>query len=116
MELSAIGVGGEGEPETIGIESTLEQRERESQLMFVTTENSVLHLPRLSNKWSPFMKNIVGKGECGAYTGVVKGVYMRGMVIELDKEVWLLLSDQLLTAPHSLRVGAIVSKISLSSL
>lgn len=88
----------------------------ESQLMFVTTENSVLHLPRLSNKWSPFMKNIVGKGECGAYTGVVKGVYMRGMVIELDKEVWLLLSDQLLTAPHSLRVGAIVSKISLSSL
>ncbi|XP_021647982.2 CST complex subunit CTC1 isoform X2 [Hevea brasiliensis] len=81
-----------------------------SQLMFVTTENSVLHLPRLSKKWSPFLRNvIVGKGECGAYTGVVKGVYMQGMVIELDKEVWLVLTDQLLAAPHSLRVGAIIS-------
>ncbi|KAF2309889.1 hypothetical protein GH714_005501 [Hevea brasiliensis] len=65
---------------------------------------------KLSKKWSPFLRNvIVGKGECGAYTGVVKGVYMQGMVIELDKEVWLVLTDQLLAAPHSLRVGAIIS-------
>ncbi|XP_037493187.1 CST complex subunit CTC1 isoform X2 [Jatropha curcas] len=81
----------------------------ESQLMFVTTENSVLHLLRSSKKWSSYMRNVVGKGECGAYTGVVKGVYMQGMVVELHKEVWLLLTDQLLSPPHSLRVGAIIS-------
>jgi hypothetical protein len=36
---------------------------------------------------------------------------MQGMVVELDKEVWLLLTDQLVTAPHSLREGAIVSEL-----
>ncbi|KAA8537704.1 hypothetical protein F0562_027306 [Nyssa sinensis] len=34
---------------------------------------------------------------------------MQGMVLELDQDVWLLLTDQLLAPPHSLRVGAIVS-------
>lgn len=85
----------------------------ESQLMFVTADHSVLHLPRLPKKWLLFTRNVIeGKGECGVYTGVVKGVYMQGMVVELDKEVWLLLTDQLFTAPHSLRVGSIVSKLS----
>lgn len=84
----------------------------ESQLMLVTVENSVLHVPRLSEKWFPDSRTVIkGKGECGVYTGVVKGVYMRGMIVELDNEVWLLLSDKLLSVPHSLREGAVVSKI-----
>jgi len=37
-------------------------------------------------------------------------VYMEGMVVELDNEVWLLLTEHLLTPPHSLRVGALVSE------
>ncbi|XP_044475168.1 CST complex subunit CTC1 isoform X4 [Mangifera indica] len=82
----------------------------ESQLMFVTVENSVLHVPRLSEKWFPVSRTVIkGKGECGVYTGVVKGVYMRGMIVELDNEVWLLLNDKLLSVPHSLREGAVIS-------
>lgn len=84
----------------------------ESQLMFVTTEYSVLQLPKVLKKWPPLSRNVIrGNGECGVYTGVVRGVYMQGMVVELDKEVWLLLTDQLVTAPHSLREGAIVSEL-----
>ncbi|KAI9200887.1 hypothetical protein LWI28_014534 [Acer negundo] len=83
---------------------------KDSQLMFVNTEHSVFHVPRLLKKWSPISKTFIrGNGECGVYTGVVKGVYMRGMAVELDSEVWLLLTDKLLTVPHSLRVGAIIS-------
>ncbi|BBG94975.1 conserved telomere maintenance component 1 [Prunus dulcis] len=82
----------------------------ESKLMYVTTENSALHLLRLSWKWQPKCTAVAkGKGECGTYRGIVKGVYMQGMVVELDNEVWLLLTDQLLTPPHSLRAGALVS-------
>ncbi|XP_059453022.1 CST complex subunit CTC1 isoform X2 [Corylus avellana] len=82
----------------------------ESRLMYVTTDKSALHLPRLSKKWVPHEKGIVkGKGECGSYKGVVRGVYMQGMVVELDDEVWLLLTDHQVTAPHSLRVGALIS-------
>ncbi|GAV69022.1 hypothetical protein CFOL_v3_12523, partial [Cephalotus follicularis] len=80
----------------------------ESRLMFVTTEYTVLHVPRLVKKWFPDSKTAVkGKGECGVYTGFVKGLYMQGMVVELEKDVWLLLTDQLLKPPHSLRVGAV---------
>ncbi|KAF5740713.1 CST complex subunit CTC1 [Tripterygium wilfordii] len=82
----------------------------DSLLMYVTTGNSVLHLPRLSKKWLLLPRTAMkGKGESGTYTGVVKGVHMQGLVIELDKDVWLLLTDQLLTPPHSLRVGAVIS-------
>ncbi|KAM5574673.1 CST complex subunit CTC1 [Rosa sericea] len=82
----------------------------ESKVMCVTTGSSALHLSRLSKKWTP--KVTVGRkgnGEVGSYRGIVKGVYMQGMVVELDNEVWLLLTDQLLTPPHSLRAGALVS-------
>lgn len=80
--------------------------------MFVTTENSVLHVPRLLKKWSPPSKTVIkGKGESGVYTGVVKGVYMQGLLVELDNEVWLLLTDKLRTVPHSLRLGAVVREI-----
>ncbi|KAF3974532.1 hypothetical protein CMV_002140 [Castanea mollissima] len=82
----------------------------ESRLMYVTTEKSALHLSRLSKKWVPREKRVMeGKGECGSYKGVIRGVYMKGMVVELDNEVWLLLTDHLLTPPHSLRVGALIS-------
>lgn len=88
----------------------------ESQLMFVTTENSVLHVPRLLKKLLPVLKTVIkGKGECGVYTGVVKGVYMQGKIVELDNEVWLLLTDKFLSVPHSLRLGSVVSRIMLFS-
>ncbi|KAM7280719.1 hypothetical protein ACFE04_007853 [Oxalis oulophora] len=83
---------------------------QDSELMFVTTDNTVLHVPRVLRKWLPpsiaFLK---GQGECASYTGIVRGVYMQGMVVELERDVWLLLTDQLVIAPHSLRVGAVIS-------
>ncbi|XP_030950352.1 CST complex subunit CTC1 isoform X1 [Quercus lobata] len=83
---------------------------KESRLMYVTTEKSALHLCRLSKKWALREKRVMeGKGECGSYKGVIRGVYMEGMVVELDNEVWLLLTEHLLTPPHSLRVGALIS-------
>ncbi|XP_038704789.1 CST complex subunit CTC1 [Tripterygium wilfordii] len=82
----------------------------DSQLMYETMENSVLHLPRLLKKEPSLTRTAMnGKGESDMYTGVVKGVHMQGMVVELDKDVWLLLTDQVLTPPHSARVGAVIS-------
>ncbi|CAH1429936.1 unnamed protein product [Lactuca virosa] len=49
------------------------------------------------------------KGLCSAHTGSITGVYMQGMVIELDQKVLLLLTDHQLLMPHSLRVGATVT-------
>ncbi|CAL1410843.1 unnamed protein product [Linum trigynum] len=84
--------------------------EKESQLMFVTTENSTLQLPKLYRKCLLFPEtSIKGRGERGVYSGIIRGIYMQGMVMELDKEVWLLLTDHFLTLPHSLRVGAVIS-------
>ncbi|KAH1238336.1 CST complex subunit CTC1 [Glycine max] len=74
---------------------------KESRVMYVTMDESVLHVGSCSEKCAPSLKNgIKGKGECGAYTGVVKGVYLQGMVLELDHDVWLLLTDQLHTSMH----------------
>lgn len=89
----------------------------ESKLMCVTIGSSALHLSRLSKKWSPIV-TVVGKGngEVGSYRGIVKGVYMQGMVVELDNEVWLLSTDQLLTPPHSLRAGSVVSLVTFVNL
>ncbi|KAL2455141.1 conserved telomere maintenance component 1 [Abeliophyllum distichum] len=82
----------------------------QSQLTYVTTDEASLHIPKLFKKWSSIKNtDIRGKGECGSYSGIVTGVYMHGMVVELDQEVMLLLTDQQLTVPHSLRVGSIVS-------
>ena len=86
----------------------------ESKVMCVTTGNSALHLSRLSRKWTPKVKVVrKGNGEVGTYRGIVRGVYMQGMLVELDNEVCLMLTDQLLTPPHSLRTGALVSRIIL---
>ncbi|KAG2396933.1 CST complex subunit [Vigna angularis] len=80
----------------------------ESREMYVTKDESVLHVGSCSEKCMPSLKSeIKGKGECGSYIGVVKGAYMQGMVLELDHDVWLLLTDQLHTSMHGLRVGSI---------
>jgi len=85
-----------------------------SQVMYVTVDESVLHVGSCSEKCMPSLKSgMKGKGECGAYTGVVKGAYMQGMVLELDRDVWLLLTDQLHASMHGLRVGSIVSEANL---
>ncbi|KAJ1404674.1 CST complex subunit CTC1, plant [Sesbania bispinosa] len=82
----------------------------ESCLMYVTVDKTVLRVCPRSEKWVPCLKSrIKGKGECGSYTGLVKGVYMQGMALELDHDVWLLLTDQLHTSIHGLRVGSIIS-------
>lgn len=81
----------------------------ESQVMFVTMEKSLLHLPEMSSKMSaPERTSSEKTRHCIIYTGLVTGIYMQGMVVELDKKVWLLLTDQQFQPPHSLRVGAIV--------
>ncbi|XP_057737739.1 CST complex subunit CTC1 isoform X2 [Arachis stenosperma] len=82
----------------------------DSWVMHVTVDVSVLHVCRVSKKWLPCLKSgMKMKGECGTYTGVIKGVYMQGMALELDHDVWLLLTDELHTLMHGLRVGAVVS-------
>ncbi|KAI8549836.1 hypothetical protein RHMOL_Rhmol06G0056300 [Rhododendron molle] len=84
--------------------------EEDSQLMYVTSDKTLLHLPKVINRQFPASKTVIkGKGECGMYTGTVTGIYMQSMVVELDREVMLLLTDRLIALPHSLRVGAIVS-------
>lgn len=49
----------------------------------------------------------------GAYRGIVTGIYLHGLVIELDNKVWLLIHDTHLVPHHSLRIGAIVSILCL---
>lgn len=44
----------------------------------------------------------------GEYAGVITGIYSHGLVVELDNTAWLLIDDQQLPPPHSLRVGAVV--------
>lgn len=83
--------------------------EEDSQLMYVTSGKTLLHLPKSVNRRFPASKPVIkGKGELGMYTGTVTGIYMQSMVVELDREVMLLLTDRLIALPHSLRVGAIV--------
>lgn len=82
----------------------------ESYTMFVTTDKVALHLSKSLSAVMPISRAVVlGRGEIGGYTGVVTGVYFQGLVVELDEKVWLLLTDQILVPPHSLRVGALVS-------
>jgi hypothetical protein len=86
----------------------------ESCLMYLTLDEMVLRVcPRLEKLVPSLKSEIKGKGECGCYTGVISGVHMKGMVLELDNDVWLLLTDQLHTMIHGLRVGSIVSEVNL---
>ncbi|KAK8967649.1 CST complex subunit CTC1 [Platanthera guangdongensis] len=45
--------------------------------------------------------------EGAVYNGVVTGVYMHGMVVELDDKVWLLVTDTNIVPLAAVRVGAI---------
>ncbi|CAJ2657030.1 unnamed protein product [Trifolium pratense] len=82
----------------------------ESCLMFLTLDEMVLRVcPRLEKLVPSLKSEIKGKGECGCYTGLIRAVHMKGMALELDNDVWLLLTDQLHTMIHGLRVGSIIS-------
>ncbi|KAJ9567422.1 hypothetical protein OSB04_003388 [Centaurea solstitialis] len=85
--------------------------EGKSMMMYVTTEKAMIHLPTSPIKGAINRRNITTgeKGLCGAHTGSITGVYMQGMVIELDQNILLLLTDHQLSMPHSLRVGGIVT-------
>lgn len=77
-----------------------------SYTMLVSTRKTML-------RWCPSYPAVLkldgSPGDCGGvYTGVVTGIYMQRMLIELDKIVWLLIDDQHLAPSHSLRVGAVV--------
>lgn len=74
---------------------------KESYLTFVSTALTMVSLSQLPTA-SPV------KTDEGMYNGVVTGIYMNGMVVELDDKVWLLITDSVLAPQHSLRVGAIV--------
>lgn len=81
----------------------------QSQLMYVTTDEVSLHVAKLFKGRGLICNNEVrGEGESGRYVGIITGCYMQGMVVELDRDVILLLTDRHLTVPHSIRIGAIV--------
>lgn len=86
---------------------------KDSQVMYLTTDKTSLQLPKLEKVWNPSGKvvRLRGLGEVGSYAGTVTGIYMQGMVVELDQDLLLLLTDQKLLLPHSLRVGAIVCEV-----
>ncbi|XP_011083799.1 CST complex subunit CTC1 [Sesamum indicum] len=82
----------------------------ESKLMYVTTDEASLHVTKFFKEQGLSRNtNIKGRGEIGSYTGVITAIYMQGMVVELDQDVILLLTDQHLIVPHCVRVGAIVT-------
>ncbi|KAL1219943.1 CST complex subunit CTC1 [Cardamine amara subsp. amara] len=83
-------------------------RKCDSLLVFVTTEISVLHSPWISKKQRVSNTVVEKKGNCGSYLGFVKGVYMKGKLVEMDEDVWLLLTDQILNKSHSIRTGSLI--------
>ncbi|KAH9314283.1 hypothetical protein KI387_022910 [Taxus chinensis] len=54
-------------------------------------------------------EQMLGHGGTGSYIGVVTGIHMQGSLIELDRNVWLLLSHQPLTQVHGLRTGVLLA-------
>ncbi|KAL0713189.1 hypothetical protein Bca4012_020167 [Brassica carinata] len=80
----------------------------DSLLVFVTTDNSLLHSPWTS-KEDDVLKSVVdGRRNCGSYLGFVSGLYMKGKLVELDEDVWLLLTDQIHNRSHSIRTGSLI--------
>ncbi|KAF0914822.1 hypothetical protein E2562_031925 [Oryza meyeriana var. granulata] len=78
-----------------------------SYSMLVSTRKTML-------RWCPSYPAVLkldgSPGNCGGvHTGVITGIYMQGMLVELDETVWLLIDDQQLAPSHSLRVGAVIS-------
>ncbi|XP_031480615.1 CST complex subunit CTC1 isoform X2 [Nymphaea colorata] len=96
----------------VGLKRKLVLVDVETIPMLVSTSKTGMRLYRkeqeVSNEGASTRKRTTVKNEfTGQYTGVATGVYMQGMVVELDEKVWLVFTDQL-ENPHSLRVGAIV--------
>ncbi|XP_026448784.1 CST complex subunit CTC1-like [Papaver somniferum] len=83
---------------------------QDSCCMLITTDKAAL---RYRIGFSDEATMIKRSGDSGAYSGTVTGVYMEGMVVELDEKVWILVTDRLLAPPHSLRIGAMVSVINV---
>ncbi|PUZ70554.1 hypothetical protein GQ55_2G241100 [Panicum hallii var. hallii] len=81
--------------------------EKGSHTMFVSSTNTAMAWCRSYRGNLPLDGSPEKCG--GAYAGVVTGIYLQGMVVELDDTVWLLIDDLLLLPPHSLRVGAVIS-------
>lgn len=85
-------------------------KKEESHLMYVTTEGASLHVTKLFKELRLTQNTVIrGKGECGSYTGVITGIYMHKMIIELDQDVILILTDEHLALPHYVRVGVHVT-------
>ncbi|XP_042018018.1 CST complex subunit CTC1-like isoform X2 [Salvia splendens] len=85
-------------------------RKEESQLMYLAADSVSLHVAKLPKELCLTQNaDIRGKGECGSYTGVITGIYMDGLIIELDQDVILLLTDKYLAFPHYVRVGVLVT-------
>ncbi|KAI3839687.1 hypothetical protein MKW98_009992 [Papaver atlanticum] len=83
---------------------------QDSCSMLITTDKAAL---RYRQGFPDEATMIKRSGDSGAYSGTVTGVYMEGMVVELDDKVWILITDRLLSPPHSLRIGAVVSVINV---
>ncbi|VFQ65687.1 unnamed protein product [Cuscuta campestris] len=80
------------------------------QMMYVTVEKSLMHISNSPDQFIRVQKSKMrGNGECGSYTGIVTAIYMQGLIVELDGQAMLLLTDRDIILPHSLRVGAVVS-------
>ncbi|XP_010543099.1 PREDICTED: CST complex subunit CTC1 isoform X2 [Tarenaya hassleriana] len=80
----------------------------DSLLVFVTTEKSVLHLPPFLEKGHGSKTVFKKRSKCRSYLGIVKGVFMGGKLVELDEDVWLLLTDRTHHRPHSVRAGSLI--------
>lgn len=79
------------------------------QLMYVAGDSVSLHVIKMFKAQNGVCHDgIGGKGRCVSYTGVITGIYMQGMVVELDQDVMLVVTDQYLCVLHCMRVGAIV--------
>ncbi|KAI3933792.1 hypothetical protein MKW92_038034 [Papaver armeniacum] len=83
---------------------------QDSCSMLITTDKAAL---RYRQGFPDEATMIKKSGDSGAYSGTVTGVYMEGMVVELDDKVWILITDRLLAPPHSLRIGVMISVINV---
>ncbi|KAL8153983.1 hypothetical protein V2J09_011743 [Rumex salicifolius] len=82
----------------------------EKEKIFFASDETCLHLPRLHYVGLSLTNcTMLDRSSFGVYTGIVKGIYVQGMVVELDEDVWLLLTDQLLMPSHSIRIGAVIT-------
>ncbi|KAH9609928.1 hypothetical protein KSS87_014509, partial [Heliosperma pusillum] len=80
----------------------------EGRLMYVTSEGTRLTFKGRDLSCCKRKRCGDEKGVVGMYIGVVSGVYMHGMAIELDQDVWLLMTEESLVFTCSVRVGAII--------